>query len=364
MSHSSAFDDIVDPIPIAPVKIEGAPAVRKVDQAAARANLEGLGFSTDLEKTFECTSDAHAFIRQKLFLQSKGSAARLSYTRFVCSDRSCPFQIREYVNAGGESLIQVAPDDVWHATACGRKEKRAHGVPAHLRTAALKHGPRKVLEEEAKAIRAQNNDSGLGDDAPIVLQATREQLRSVRRYAAKTTAAEYQKSPSKYLEAKFPGSKVHVGTYEGANVVCGVRTITEMLAHDLICIDATYKIAPLNGNVATIGFTRWDSFVPVFFAVSEPMEGTEKCEETAGAYAYLVKVFADWVIEQAPTWKPRVAVRDMACQISNGLRMVYEDCEDLICFFHVMQALEAWLQSKEKEMTLTSLSEHSSNSCD
>ena len=132
--------------------------------------------------------------------------------------------------------------------------------------------------------------------------------------------------------------------------MCGIRPylVAELVKQDQICVDATYWIAPKEGNVVTIGFTQYDSFIPVFFAVFEPAKG-EKCTESGDSYRYDIEEFHRMVRSiagehpSAETWVPRVAVRDHACAIRNGLRAVFANCEDFICYFHVKQALEKWL---------------------
>ena len=141
------------------------------------------------------------------------------------------------------------------------------------------------------------------------------------------------------------------GTHDNARVVCGIRSglVAGLVKQDQICVDATYWVAPRNGHVVTIGYTEYDSFIPVFFAVFEPLAKGEKCTETGEAYKYVFEQFHNLVrstaanVPAAAAWAPRVAIRDHACAIRNGLRAVFKDCEDFVCYFHVKQALERWL---------------------
>ena len=211
-------------LPVEPVLLNPIPHVPRspppqLDPAVLKARLETLGF-VNLEQTFETKDAARDFVRGNLFLQSKGKSHGVLYSRYICNDKTCPFTLREYVNDADQTLLQISATHPWHKSGCERKEKR-HGLPPAIHAASLKDGPRKVIEDAAKKVKAENVANGTPENAPIVVCATQEQVRSVRRYAAKKNLADYKASPAGFLQSRFPGSKVHVGVHDDANVVCG-----------------------------------------------------------------------------------------------------------------------------------------------
>ena len=319
-------------------------------------NLERLGV-VDREKTFPSTEGAKDWIKQNLFLGARGKGKDSPYVRYVCS--SCPFVVRVHSGEGDEKHVNFLEENSWHSAECPRPAKGVHGLSTGLRAAAKETAPRTLLENECKRVLAGTAPTAVAGTAPtaarLQVPLTRRQAQNVRNYEANKARSNFDECPSTFLQAKFPGCIVSSGNFGNARVVCGMRPwlLSELIKQDQICVDATYWVAPKDGNVVTIGFTKYDSFVPTFFAVFEPLEKGEKCTESSASYAYVFSQFELFVralaadIPAAATWAPRVAVRDMACEIKNGIQAVFANCADFVCWFHVKQALDRWFDDKK-----------------
>ena len=322
-----------------------APRDRVAEAVHATTHLATLGV-TGTTKNFATSAAAKNFIRDNMFMQSKGFGKGSPYCRFICT--GCELVLRLHVNAVDEAQLLFDPDQRWHSSDCTRCVKGKHGLSQELRAAAVLSQPRRVVEGECK--RVIDGAPKIEDGEVHIVNVTKRQAQNVRRYENKKHTALYAADPAAFFEKAYPGSKTSHGTFENAGVVCGIRPylVSELIKQDQICVDATYWVAPKDGNVVTIGFTKFDTFIPVFFAVFEPATG-EKCTESGDMYRYVFDEFNRLVRSiagehpTAETWSPRVAVRDHACAIRNGLRAVFPNCEDFICYFHVKQALERWL---------------------
>ena len=340
------------PAPVAPPQ-----AAQELTPAQVTAHLATIGV-TGVEKRFACSADAKTFVKEKLFLRNKGFGKGSPYCRFMCNPDGggCEFGVRLHVNLADEAVIMFQGERRWHSADCARCAKGMHGLSMELRAAAVLNGPRRVVEEECKRVMDADPLKVEGEvhDRTHTVNVTKRQLHNVRKYENKKDTAIYADDPDAFFEKAYPGSRTTNGTFDKARVVCGIRPylVSRMLKQDQICVDATYWVAPKDGNVCTIGFTEYDSFVPVFFAVFEPPKG-EKCTESGDTYRYVFQQFENLVrtcagdYPSAVAWVPRVAVRDHACAIRNGMRTVFANCEDFICYFHVKQALEQWLVSNQ-----------------
>ena len=349
------------------------PVIQPYTKAQITAKLAAIGV-TGVTKKFPTSEEAKEFIKANMFLQSRSQKKGSQHTKFFCV--GCEFVARLYVNVADEAQLTLPDEPRWHDAECARCAKGRHGLSKELRATALLEKPRSCVEKELKRVATatvkhephvkpeeelQPEESVKPEDGPKptpevkpvvhVVGVTARQVTHVRRYEAGKHNEMYEKDPEAFFAKKFPGSTTSVGTHENARVMCGIRPglVSDLIKQDQICVDATYWIAPRNGNVVTIGYTQYDSFIPVFFAVFEPLVKGEKCTETGESFKYAFEQFHNLVrsttadVPAAAAWVPRVAVRDHACAIRNGLRAVFKDCQDFVCYFHVKQALERWL---------------------
>ena len=91
----------------------------------------------------------------------------------------------------------------------------------------------------------------------------------------------FDRDAESYISEKFPGCHVTKSTISDCNAVTVTRSdiLKYLLSHDRgsIYTDATYFIAPKRGHCVTVGVEiKSSSFIPIFSAVSQPKEHTEK----------------------------------------------------------------------------------------
>ena len=117
-----------------------APRDRVAEAVHATTHLATLGV-TGTTKNFATSAAAKNFIRDNMFMQSKGFGKGSPYCRFICT--GCELVLRLHVNAVDEAQLLFDPDQRWHSSDCTRCVKGKHGLSQELRAAAVLSQPRR-----------------------------------------------------------------------------------------------------------------------------------------------------------------------------------------------------------------------------
>ena len=169
---------------------------------------------------------------------------------------------------------------------------------------------------------------------------SQKQIRNRKTYLTCIGEGEFsRRTPATFISDQHPGTLVHHSKFENCDCWGISRKDLLDLAVDgiLISIDTTYKSAPRNGHVTTIGITQWDSFVPVFVFVANPPQNCKVPQDQA-FYEALYRVFAQFIIafSKKPDWSPRVVTRDHAMAIMNAAIAVWgPEIEGFVCWSHL-----------------------------
>ena len=241
--------------------------VVQMDLDKAVAITTALGF-VDRRQIFSTDAEAHLFITSHLFLQRRGKHPLSHFVRFTCADPRCAFTARYFKNEEtSEAMVRLSDDRPWHDlfhTGTSRVKKGAHGLSALIRANAAK------ATAEKKPLRSVViNQLRLQGTAP----STR-QLANARYYKNVCVNKDFLQDPLKFLDDKYPGSRVFRKVFvdaEGLPVdvvhLCRDLLLRELATEGHILLDATYATAPTGGFTITLGFSRYNSFVPVYCAV-------------------------------------------------------------------------------------------------
>ena len=238
--------------------------VVKMDLDKAVAITTALGF-VDRCQIFSTDAEARLFITSHLFLQRRGKHPLSLFVRFTCADPRCAFTARFFRNEEtSEAMVRLSDDRPWHDEGCSRVKKGAHGLSALIRANSEKLTAEKVPLRSVVA-----NQLRLQGTAPST-----KQLANARYYKNVCLNKEFDRDPLKFLEDKYPGSRVFRKVFvdaEGLPVdvvhLCRDLLLRELATEGHILLDATYATAPTGGFTITLGFSRYNSFVPVYCAV-------------------------------------------------------------------------------------------------
>lgn len=101
--------------------------------------------------------------------------------------------------------------------------------------------------------------------------------------------------------------------------------------------DATYKVAPRQAAVATLGFFDGRAYVPVFFSLNTGSKSGDTMEHWIHFFQCIRDVLA--VVNANSFSLPNSIMRDHATCISSAISAVYPGVDQRVCYFHVRQCV-------------------------
>ena len=321
--------------------------VVKMDLDKAVAITTALGF-VDRCQIFSTDAEARLFITSHLFLQRRGKHPLSLFVRFTCADPRCAFTARFFRNEETtEAMVRLSDDRPWHDEGCSRVKKGAHGLSALIRANSEKLTAEKVPLRSVVA-----NQLRLQGTAPST-----KQLANARYYKNVCLNKEFDRDPLKFLEDKYPGSRVFRKVFvdaEGLPVdvvhLCRDLLLRELATEGHILLDATYKTAPNGGFTITLGFSRYNSFVPVYCAVFARQGTRDKVGETSEVYEHVLEgLLLSLNVLGLHGWQPATVIRDHSGAIRIALQKCLPTTFQIVCWFHVQQAVKNWC--KEHQFT-------------
>lgn len=343
--------------------------------------LQGLGFKeekNDVSHVYSLKLDSRddliAFMRKKAYLQTAGTQTTVRngvYERWRCThhnnlEHKCPFVLLSFQTADG---IKVQTPEIFedkkgffhHRVTCPRPRLGQHGLlPAEKKIAIESRTPNSAVLATAIPVPQigttqvkQEDDHDIKEERSTqnLEGISKEKIRRCRRYNRDILKGHFMTNPTAFIAEKFPDCEVKLYSHNECHVVTvfhkGLLNYLLKGDDDNVFTDATYFIAPPNGNVITLGVEVHGSFIPIFCCISAPLNPTEK-NRAPEHEEHLTFVFSKFkeVVHALPHWLPIRIVRDHATQYLSAFRNVFGPTVlDAVCYFHVAQANEKHIRT-------------------
>ena len=239
--------------------------------------------------------------------------------------------------------VKLSVDCLWHEGPCSREAQGPRGLTGKAKD--VQKDPWNFVATQALELLHQVER---GEEAGPV--CTQEQLRNRQRYLKTVGRENFKDCPAAALQEKFPGSIAWLEEHAETSILFITRVALLNLVVDgiLISADGTYKSAPRQGHLITIGTTRYDSFIPVFVAITTKAVGSKgKAPESTDFFVLVFEAFAKAIKEHSknPEWIPSVLLRDHAAAFIHACRIVFgKQVEDFVCWSHFTRCLFEFLE--------------------
>jgi len=321
----------------------------RIEEEKVPAHLQSLGFVSGKKRfhgshTHTAQFLAEEFIRANLFLQQ--GASRSNYIIFRCNNRAkrCNIDVKMFNYDDGTCILKISEGPLWHSSTCQRVLQGPRGVSKSL----------DANEAPAKSLVARVAQEAI-ETSQEVIALTQRQVYIQVSYKRRKEKASFEMNPTALLDENFPGT---IGYFQKLNedfdIVCVTRPrLLELItAQHHMHVDATYFFAPRKGNVVTLGYSQWDSFIPVFVCTSFPTSHNveKKSPEDTAYFTAIFAAFVEALKIYAPsvstTWVPKALIRDHASAIKHGCNAAFAlEVEDFVCFFHFTQREKMFFES-------------------